>query len=146
MAEAAGLAASVAGLVGLAGQVLRGGLFIKQFFEDVSEAPDEVLDLRDELELFAFIVRDTEKLLQRASETRLSIDTTNFLRTLERCAQIVKDIRDRLVQCVGNAGENTSSWWKRLKVVSRKKALGDYMRRLERAKGQLLVVQSNLTQ
>lgn len=60
MAEAAGLAASVAGLVGLAGQVLQGSLFIKQFFEDVCDAPVEVLDLRDELELFAFVVRDTE--------------------------------------------------------------------------------------
>jgi hypothetical protein len=146
MAEAAGLAASIAGLVGLAGQVLQGGLFIKQFFEDVRDAPVEVLDLRDELELFAFVVRDTEKLLQRASETRPSIDTTSFRRTLERCAQIVKDIGDRFVQCVENAGEDTRLWWKRLKVASRKKALANYMRRLERAKGQLLVVQSNLTQ
>jgi hypothetical protein len=50
MAEAVGLAASIAGLIGLAGQVLQGGLFIQQFFEDVRGAPAEVLDLRDELE------------------------------------------------------------------------------------------------
>lgn len=39
MAEAVGLAASIAGLIGLAGQVLQGGLFIQQFFEDVRDAP-----------------------------------------------------------------------------------------------------------
>ena len=60
MAEAVGLAASVAGLVGLAGQVLQGGLFIQQFFEDIRDAPAKVLDLRDELELFAFVASDTE--------------------------------------------------------------------------------------
>jgi hypothetical protein len=35
MAEAVGLAASIAGLVGIAGQILKGGLFIREFFEDV---------------------------------------------------------------------------------------------------------------
>jgi hypothetical protein len=37
MAEAVGLAASVAGLVSLAGQIIKGGLFIREFFEDVSK-------------------------------------------------------------------------------------------------------------
>lgn len=36
MAEAVGLAASIAGLVGIAGQILKGALFIREFVEDVS--------------------------------------------------------------------------------------------------------------
>ena len=92
MAEAVGLVA-IAGLIGLAGQVLQGGLFIQQFFEDVHDAPAKVLNLRDELELFIFVASDTEKLLQRASETLPSIDTSNFKRTLERCRPNCKRYR-----------------------------------------------------
>jgi hypothetical protein len=146
MAEAVALAASIAGLVGLAGQVLQGSLFIQEFFEDMCDAPAEVLDLRDELELFTFVASDTNKLLQTASQTYLSIDTSNFTRTLERCDSLVKEIGNKLVQYAGNPGQHRRLWWKRLKVASRKKTLSDYMVRLERAKGLLLVVQSNLTQ
>jgi hypothetical protein len=42
MAEAVALAASVAGLVGLTGQIIQGTLFIQKFFEDVRDAPAEV--------------------------------------------------------------------------------------------------------
>lgn len=146
MAEAVGLAASVAGLVGLAGQVLRGGLFIQQFFEDVRDAPAEVLDLRDELELFACVANDTKTLLQRASETLASLDTSNFSRSLERCERILKEIGNKFTRYTVNKKHDKKLWWERLKVASRKKALGEYLRRLQGAKGQLLVVQSNLTQ
>lgn len=43
MAEAAvGLAASVAGLVGLTGQALQGCLFVKNFLGDVKNATEDV--------------------------------------------------------------------------------------------------------
>jgi hypothetical protein len=100
----------------------------------VRDAPAEVLDLRDELELFAVVARDTEKLLRHASETFTTIDTVNYPQALERC------------ECAGTAGQDKRFWWRRLKVASRKKTLAKYMQRLERAKGQLLAAQSNLTQ
>jgi hypothetical protein len=71
---------------------LKGGVTIQQFFEEVRDAPAEVLDLREELELFAVVARDTEKVLQHANETFTTIDTVNFPRALERCECIVKEI------------------------------------------------------
>jgi hypothetical protein len=92
------------------------------------------------------VARDTEKLLRHASETFTTIDTVNYPQALERCECIVKEIGDRHGQCAGTAGQDKRFWWRRLKVASRKKTLAKYMQRLERAKGQLLAAQSNLTQ
>jgi hypothetical protein len=175
MAEAVGLAASVAGLVGLAGQVLQGGLFIQKFFDDVRNAPAEVQDLKDELDLFTFIAKDTKKLFETARDDGVPVSFAAFEQTLERCGNIVKDIGLKLEHFVGEKGkevalttqnhpdsscgpnvlaplepsrnsERPRIWWAKLKVASRKKALGEYLHRLERAKSQLLTVQANLTQ
>ena len=175
MAEAVGLAASVAGLVGLAGQVLQGGLFIQKFFDDVRNAPAEVQDLKDELDLFTFIAKDTKKLFETARDDGVPVSSAAFERTLERCGAIVHDIGLKLEHFVGEKGkevaltsqndpassygpnvlaplepsrnsERPRIWWAKLKVASRKKALGEYLQRLERAKSQLLAVQANLTQ
>ena len=72
MAEAVGLAGSIAGLVGLANQALKGGLAIQKFFEDVRDAPAEVLDLRGVARALYSRARDMEKLLWHASETQRS--------------------------------------------------------------------------
>jgi hypothetical protein len=175
MAEAVGLAASVAGLVGLAGQVLQGGLFIQKFFDDVRNAPAEVQDLKDELDLFTFIAIDTKKLFETARVDGVPVTSAAFERALERCGNIVKDIGLKLEHFVGERGKevavttqndpNSSCGpnvlaplepsrnskrprilWAKLKVASRKKVLGEYLQRLERAKSQLLAVQANLTQ
>jgi hypothetical protein len=167
MAEAVGLAASVAGLVGLAGQVLQGGIFIQKFFDDVRNAPAEVQDLKDELDLFTFIAKDTKKLFETARDDGVPVPSAAFERTLERCGNIVDDIGLKLEHFVGERGkevalttqnhpdsscepsrnsERPRIWWAKLKVASRKKVLGEYLQRLERAKSQLLAVQANLTQ
>jgi hypothetical protein len=91
---------------------LKGGVTIQQFFEEVRDAPAEVLDLREELELFAVVARDTEKVLQHANETFTTIDTVNFPRALERCECIVKEIGNRHGQCAGTAGQDKRFWWR----------------------------------
>lgn len=96
MAEAVGLAASVAGLIGLSGQILQGGLFMRKFFDDIRNAPAEVLDLKDELELFTLVACDTERLFQQASLVGISIESSTFTQILERCARIVADIGSKL--------------------------------------------------
>jgi hypothetical protein len=146
MAEAIGLGASIAGLVGLAGQIVQGGLFIRKFFEDIRDAPAVVLDLTDELDLFTFVARDTEELFQQASLAGISFQDATITRTLERCFHIVSDIGNKLEKYAGKSKAGAKPWWARLRVAARKEAFGESMRRLERAKGQLLVVQSNLTQ
>jgi len=146
MAEAVGLAASFAGLIGLSGQVLQGSLFIRKFFDDVREAPAEVLDLKDELELFTLVARDTEKLFQQASLAGISIENPTSTRALERCSTVVMDIGQKLEKYAGKMTVTKTPWWSRVRVAARKETFVDYMRRLERAKGQLLVVQSNITQ
>jgi len=129
MAEAVALAASVAGLTGLAGQILQGCIFIRKFFEHVRDAPEEVLDLRDELELFTLVASDTEKLFQRAGDDEMLIPAVQYKRILERCANIVKDIADRLEQYAGKPEGWKRQWWSRLKVASRKRTLAECMRR-----------------
>jgi hypothetical protein len=41
MAEAVGLAASIAGLIGLTGRIIQSTLFIQKFFKDIRDAPEE---------------------------------------------------------------------------------------------------------
>jgi hypothetical protein len=53
MAEAIGLAGSVAGLVGLAGQLLNGCRLVKGFLDDAKQAPDDIRDLHMEMGILA---------------------------------------------------------------------------------------------
>jgi hypothetical protein len=148
MAEAVALAASVAGLVGLSGQILQGSLFLRQFLEDIRDAPSEVCDLKDEIELFTLVASDTDRLVKQAGDINgaISISWASYARTLERCRKIVDNLGRELQECAGMAAEGRLRWWRRLRVATRKEALAGYLRRLDRAKGQLLAVQANITQ
>ena len=52
MAEAIGIAASVVGIVGFAGQILQGCQIVRGFLDDFKEAPAYVQDLRTILQVF----------------------------------------------------------------------------------------------
>jgi hypothetical protein len=69
---------------------------MRKFFEDVRDAPAEVLDLKDELELFTFVSCDTEKLFRHASLVGILIESSTFTRTLRKCSNIVTDIGQKL--------------------------------------------------
>lgn len=47
--EALGVAGSVAGLAGLAGQLLQGVLFLHEFFESIKDVPKHITELKVEL-------------------------------------------------------------------------------------------------
>ena len=53
MAKAIGLAPSVAGLVGLAGQLLNGCIFVKGFLGDAKDTPTDIRDLHTEMDILA---------------------------------------------------------------------------------------------
>jgi hypothetical protein len=63
MAEALGAAGSIAGLVGLAGQIAQGVLFLHGFFSDIRDAPEEIRDLRAELDQYRRLYERLESYL-----------------------------------------------------------------------------------
>jgi hypothetical protein len=49
MAEGLGVAASIAGIVAIAGQLVSGCLFVKTFLNDTKSAPDDIRALHTEI-------------------------------------------------------------------------------------------------
>ena len=52
MAEALGIAGSVAGLVGISGQILQGCQYVRTLIDDVRDASDDLQVLKTEIDLF----------------------------------------------------------------------------------------------
>jgi hypothetical protein len=146
MAEAVGFAASITGMLGLSGQIIQGSLFIREFFDDLHNAPTEVCDLKDEIELFTVVASDTEIIVKNVEDYVTAQSLDNLSKTLRRCRDIVVHIGHELNECAGNRVGGKLNWWKRLRVATRKKTLAAYIERLDRAKGQLLAVHANVTQ
>lgn len=147
MAEAVGFAASIAGLLGLAGQILKGCLFVKEFLGDIKNAPAEVKALFNEIEILSSAITITAELLDNSKALTTSLVTAaDYEPALKQCLHAVEE----LVQQIShygkkNSGERGLRWLEKMKVASEKKELSFHIARLERAKTQLQMVQQNVS-
>jgi hypothetical protein len=99
MAEAIGIAASVVGIVGFAGQVLRGCQTIRTFLDDLEEAPAYIEDLRTILQAFqaslaTFVSKGSDEETD-GEDLRLALQYS------DKCIQKLQSIADDL-QGVGS--------------------------------------------
>jgi hypothetical protein len=83
MAEAVGLAASIAGLIGITGQPGKGILFIKGFLDDAKDAPDDIRLLSVEVELLSSAAQKTESLLVMCQQDGLEFDLEEECKALK---------------------------------------------------------------
>jgi len=141
MAEAIGLAASIAGLAALAGKLTQGCIYLKGVFEDIKNAPKDVQLLITELNILLGVSKSIEARLEAGVLGRV-FEEADFRPALEQCVSTVESLRDQVAEDLKRIGNGKDGrWWERIKVVSKKKTMADQLSRLERAKSQILMVQ-----
>lgn len=144
MAEAVGLAASVAGLLGITGQLLNGILFIKGFLDDTKNAPDDIHVLSDEVELLSSAAQRTESLLVMCEHDGLELDLEEERKALKKYTDMVKKLGTEIEQDVKKFSEGKGRWWERMKTAGKKNRLAGYMTSVERAKTLVMDVEMKI--
>lgn len=147
MAEALGAAGSIAGLVGLAGQIAQGVLFLHGFFSDIKDAPEEIRDLRAELDQYRRLYERLEKLSQLSKPCHVA---DNAFDDVQAALVPCKAWTDKLVRTISKysledgSGGRSRRLWSQISVAIRKQRYREYLAALERAKSTLIAAQTSL--
>ena len=144
MAEVVGLAASVAGLVGITGQIGKSIIFVKGFLEDTKNAPDEVRSLAAEIELLGSAAEKTDRLLVKCQADGLDIDLNEERKGLTRYAEIIEKLRTKIEKDVMTFGVGKGRWWERVGSAARKKSVEGYLVGVERAKTLVMSIENKI--
>lgn len=142
MAEAVGLAASIAGLVSLAGQVFSGCVTLKALFDDTRNALEDIRRLHAELGILEVEVgnmsRDAEKMVGDLTSLTED-DVKSYKSVLDHCQYVVSEMTAEIDKQKKKVGGD-AKWWDQIKIATRKKKYAEYSSRIERAKTQVLMV------
>jgi hypothetical protein len=142
MADPLSVSASVAGLIGLTGQLLSGCLYLKGFYNDVKNAPKEVASLATELNALSDVVQDTSDRLNRLPH---GLVVAHHEPTIKQCLDVVDGIKAELNgYSTKLSGTKRSRWWTKVEYVSKKKTFSSQFSRLGSAKTQVLMVNDNI--
>ncbi|KAL2071793.1 hypothetical protein VTL71DRAFT_13028 [Oculimacula yallundae] len=144
MAEAIGLAASVAGLIAFTGQIAKTGLFIKGFLSDVKNAPDDIRSLAIEFELLSSAAAKTESMLVKCQRSGIDLDLKDESKVMARYADSIKQLGGRIEKDVVKFGAGGGKWWDRLGSATRKKELAEFLVGMERSKTLMMDVEMRL--
>ncbi|KAL2065257.1 hypothetical protein VTL71DRAFT_2926 [Oculimacula yallundae] len=144
MAEVVGLAASIAGLLGITGQIGKSALFIKGFLEDTKNALEEVLRLAAEIELLATAAKKTDVLLSQCHADELFPDLEDERKALVRYADMIERLKGKIGKDVRTFGIGKGHWWDRMGSATRKKSVEGYLVGVERAKTLVLGMKSKI--
>ena len=161
MAEALGFAASAAGLVGLAGQLFNGCMFVKGFLDDAENAPEDIRALHKEIEILAAAAQDASRIFKEVGRSGGGIDnsvdedgvenapttfsSSQYQQALEQCIDTVTTLGKKIESEVQKFGGKHAKLWDRMKAATRKKAFAEHISRVERAKTQLMMAMQNLS-
>ncbi|KAN0122806.1 hypothetical protein V8E51_001132 [Hyaloscypha variabilis] len=138
MAEALALGASVAGFIGLAGQILQGCLFVQSFLEGLEDAPADVEVLRSELLVFQTSLDAFQSTLNVVGNDAISEDIGL---ALEYSNKIIMELR----KVVSKLGDKGPGCMMNFSMVMQKVRISKHVKTLERARTLLLCAQMNLT-
>lgn len=131
MAEIFGVAASAIGVVGVAAQCADGIKKLREFCNDVKNAPQELSDMADELELLTHTIAGIEKQIKTCAHIPTPVSPVEALRFCQKSVQNTASIVEELSTEISrrNTGALRAAW--------KKKSLQVYMTRIERAKTSL---------
>ena len=144
MAEVVGLAASIAGLVAITGQIGKSILFIKGFLEDTKNAPEDIRSLAYEIELLSSAAEKTNALLSKCHDDGLDFDVEDEERGLKRYADMIEKLKAKIEKDVKTFGRGKGHWWERVGSAGRKKSVEGYLRGVERAKTLVLGIETKI--
>ncbi|KAK0111701.1 hypothetical protein ONS95_002044 [Cadophora gregata] len=144
MAEVVGLAASIAGLVGITGQIGKSILFIKGFLEDARDAPEEIRSLASELELLASAAMKTDTLLVKCQTDGVVINLEEERKGLKRYANMIEILKTKIEKDIKRFGPGKGHWWERVGSATRKKSVEGYLVGVERAKSLVFGIETKI--
>jgi hypothetical protein len=159
--ETVGAAAGVTSLVGFAGQILQGLVFLCGFFGDVHDAPDEVAALVKELKALELLIRRIASLIEGTNSSPNSTPLPGEPSALSPASSFPSNSLDEIRPALELCGhwtdklrklvllyESTESMtrrrktWNNINLAFRRKKLDKYTEALQR--GKLLLLQSHL--
>ena len=135
MAEAIGVVASGIAIGSLAAGITSSIVKLKLYWDQVQNAPDDIHDLIEELEVFSHLLADIADDQQQNSMSSLAFDSTAISRCLQHCqrgADRLKDLTDNLSTDL-DALTRTKRKWASAKVVLKKGQIDKCKEKLEGA-------------
>lgn len=133
MTEVLGVVSSVIAVTGLAGQLAKHTLSLKQLWGDAQDAPQSVSALNDQLTVAGMIIAEIEASFVQAPPDFCNTPTAKLI--VQQCKTVVDDIGSLVDEL--SESLTSSSWVKRskgrLKAVTRKQYVESYQDRLSRA-------------
>lgn len=135
MAETIGVVASGIAIGSLAAGITSSIVKLKSYWDQVQNAPDDIHDLIEELEVFSHLLADIADDQQQNSMSSLVFDSTAISRCLQHCqrgADRLKALTDNLSMEL-DALTRTKRKWASAKVVLKKDQIDKCKEKLERA-------------
>ena len=100
MADALGVAASVAGLMTIADSIVRKGF---KFLKDVKDAEKSVQKLLEEVNNLSGVLHSLNNIVERLEEEGANVDTSTQIHYIESCYKTLKKIQDLFDEAVPTA-------------------------------------------
>lgn len=134
MAEIAAIS-SVVGIIGLAGQITQGCYYLKNLIGDIRDAPKELTNLRDELDIIEGVVNSSAAALGAGNEA------------LRACLEAISCLKDEVGPALlafskSNGLERNCG---KVKAAVKKQRTKECLERLSRAKDTLVAAQMNVS-
>lgn len=136
MAEALGVAASVAGLITLADVVVRRGY---AFMKEVKGAEETVKKLVDEVNILFGTLHSLKNVVERLEEDVANPDPTMQVHWIEPCHQTLERIRKLLLEAMEG---DSMSRIERFKWPLKQSATRDLLKDVERHKSTMMMAMS----
>ena len=136
MAEVVGVVASAISISGLVLQIFDAVQKIRTFCTAVRDAPKEIKDTLDELEIFAQILLELQA--DSESEKKEELMSLSVRRCLRSCQKAAEDLAAVAVSLAeGLSGSKSRRQWASIKKVLKNEMIKENYSRLERAKSAL---------
>ena len=144
MAEALGVAGSIVGLIGLAGQILQGCKYIGNLLDSIRDAPNDLRELQREAKIFEQTSRRFQELLHDVESIHdcsqlLNIDA---ILTMERSKDAVDEVWKLFGKYSGNGGK---ARWRSVKAAIAKDNIEKSVLRLYRARSDVSSLLAEIT-
>ena len=147
MAEAVGLAASGIAIGTLAAQIASSVIKLKSFYDQVKDAPEDLRDLIEELEILQDVIADIEHDQEQNPISSLLLDSVSNSKCLQLCRRGASQLRELTNQLNGEleAQKGVRKKWVSGKVIFKKDKINKYKVRLEYAIRLLILSQQSYT-
>ncbi|CZR69818.1 uncharacterized protein PAC_19718 [Phialocephala subalpina] len=132
MAEAVGLVGSIVGIVGFAGQLAQGSNFLFDFFKDLTDAPNDVRKLLEELKFLESLITSIQ--------SSFSGHDQDLEQALKVCCTCIGELVDLIKanEPADNLRQRQKAW-KQFSVALKRTKFSKHLGNLERAKLMLLL-------